>query len=65
MHASLQPSCSYAVSVELLLELLLKLLVLVSHDVQKMEFAINNNFDFVRWPLHFEFPSYTSVITVS
>ena len=44
-------------SVELFLELLLMLLVLVSHDVQN---GISYDFDFVRWPLHFEFPSYTS-----
>ena len=34
-------------------------LVLVSHDVQN---GISYDFDFVRWPLHFEFPSYTSVV---
>ena len=40
--------------VELLLELLLMLLVLVSQDVQN---GIRNmyDFDFVRWPLHFNF----------
>ena len=48
---------NHGASVELFLELLLMLLVLVSHDVQN---GINYGFDFVRWPLHFEFPSYTS-----
>ena len=42
-------------SAELYLELLL---VLVSHDVQN---GISYDFDFVRWPLHFEFPSYTPI----
>ena len=43
----------HGVNVELFLELLLMLLVLVSHDVQN---GISYDFDFVRWPLHFEFP---------
>ena len=30
----------------------------LSHDVQN---GISYDFDFVRWSLHFEFPSYTSV----
>ena len=47
-------------SVELFLKVSLMLLVLVSHDVQN---GISYDFDFVRWPLHFEFPSYTSVCT--
>ena len=47
----------FGVSVNLFLELLLMLLVLVSHDVQN---GISCDFDFVRWSLHFEFPSYTS-----
>ena len=37
-------------------------LVLVSHDVQN---GISYDFDFVRWPLHFEFPSYTSAFIMS
>ena len=41
-------------SVELSLKLLLMLLVLVSHDVQN---GISYEFNFVRWPLHLEFPS--------
>ena len=44
----------HGVNVEQFLELLLTLLVLVSHDVQN---GISYDFDFVRWPLHFEFPS--------
>ena len=44
----------FGVSVNLFLELLLMLLVLVSHDVQN---GISCDFDFVRWSLHFEFPS--------
>ena len=51
----------HGVSVELFLELLLMLLVLVSHDVQN---GISYDVDFVRWPLHFEFPSYTSVMLI-
>ena len=34
------------------------LLVLVCHDVQN---GISYDFGFERWPLHFVFPSYTSV----
>ena len=45
------------VSVELFLKLLLMLLVLVSHDVQN---GISFDFNFVRWPLHFEYSPYTS-----
>ena len=48
---------SVELSVELSLELLLMLLVLVSHDVQN---GISYDVDIVRWPLHFEFPSYIS-----
>ena len=49
--------CASKIRIELLL---LMLPVLVSHDVQN---GISYDFDFVRWPLHFEFPSYTSVST--